>query len=138
MAACATATPRGRWPTPAKLPGFWNAKTNQWDEDPYQVGTDTGPVAWAMLLWAALGMTAPANKAGNFLDEQLRAPLGYYGGFYGFNTTHSKINSPGESTEQNLDLAVAFRETWPVRKIPPTPPAFVQRVLIDLQGLAFQ
>ena len=91
---------------PAKLPGFWNTQTNQWDEDPYQVGTDTGPVAWAMLLWAALGMATPANKAGNFLDEQLRAPLGYYGGFYGFDPTQQKLT--WESTEQNLDLAVAF------------------------------
>ncbi len=93
---------------PAKLPGFWNTRTNQWDEDPYQVGTDTGPVAWAMLLWAALGMAAPANKAGNFLDEQLRAPLGYYGGFYGFDPSQQKLT--WESTEQNLDLAVAFRK----------------------------
>ncbi len=93
---------------PAKLPGFWNAKTNQWDEDPYQVGTDTGPVAWAMLLWAALGMTTPANKAGNFLDETLRAPLGYYGGLYGYDPSQQKLT--WESTEQNLDLAVAFRK----------------------------
>jgi hypothetical protein len=97
----------GPMTTPAKLPGFWNKKTKQWDEDPYQVGTDTGPVAWAMLLWAALGMTAPANKAGNFLDEKLRAPLGYYGGFYGFDATQQKLT--WESTEQNLDSAVAFR-----------------------------
>ncbi|HTQ70414.1 MAG TPA: hypothetical protein VMH92_02825, partial [Acidocella sp.] len=93
---------------PAKLPGFWNAKTNQWDEDPYQLGTDTGPVAWAMLLWAALGMTAPANKAGNFLDETLRAPLGYYGGLYGYDPSQQKLT--WESTEQNLDLAVAFKK----------------------------
>ncbi|MDE2238885.1 MAG: hypothetical protein KGJ73_03015 [Rhodospirillales bacterium] len=93
---------------PAKLPGFWNQKTNQWDEDPYQVGTDTGPVAWAMLLWAALGMTTPANKAGNFLDEQLRAPMGYYGGFYGYDPSQQKLT--WESTEQNLDLAVAFKK----------------------------
>lgn len=98
----------GPMATPAKLPGFWNKKTSQWDEDPYQVGTDTGPVAWAMLLWAALGMTTPANKAGNFLDEQLRAPLGYYGGFYGFDPSQQKLT--WESTEQNLDLAVAFKK----------------------------
>ena len=98
----------GPMTTPAKLPGFWNKKTNQWDEDPYQVGTDTGPIAWAMLLWAALGMTTPANMAGNFLDDQLRAPLGYYGGFYGFDPAQQKLT--WESTEQNLDLAVAFRK----------------------------
>ena len=98
----------GPMATPAKLPGFWNKKTNQWDEDPYQVGTDTGPLAWAMLLWAALGMEKPANKAGDFLNEQLRAPLGYYGGFYGFDTSQQKLT--WQSTEQNLDLAVAFKK----------------------------
>ncbi len=93
---------------PAKLPGFWNAKTHQWDEDPYQTGTDTGPVAWAMLLWTALGMDKPANSAGNFLDKQLRAPMGYYGGFYGYDSSQQKLT--WQSTEQNLDLAVAFRK----------------------------
>lgn len=93
---------------PAKLPGFWNNKTNQWDEDPYQVGSDTGPIAWAMLLWAKVGMEAPANKAGNFLNATLKAPLGYYGGLYGYDQSQQKLL--WESTEQNLDLAVAFKK----------------------------
>jgi len=92
---------------PAKLPGFWDDKAGRWDEDPYQLGTESGPVAWAMLLWAALGMAAPANRAGNFLDEQLRAPAGYYGGFYGFDPAQTLLS--WQSTEQNTDLAVAFR-----------------------------
>lgn len=98
----------GLMSSPAKLPGFWNQKTNQWDEDPYQVGSDTGPIAWAMLLWAKLGMDAPANKAGDFLNTTLRAPLGYYGGFYGYDQSQQKLT--WESTEQNLDLAVAFKK----------------------------
>lgn len=93
---------------PARLPGFWNVKTEQWDEDPYQVGSDTGPIAWAMLLWASLGMKTPANKAGDFLNATLRAPLGYYGGFYGYDQDQQKLT--WESTEQNLDLAVAFKK----------------------------
>lgn len=96
----------GPMSSPTKLPGFWNQKTDQWDEDPYQVGSDTGPIAWAMLLWAKLGMVAPANKAGDFLNATLRAPLGYYGGFYGYDQSQQKLT--WESTEQNLDLAVAF------------------------------
>ncbi|MDE1896246.1 MAG: hypothetical protein KGH91_04130, partial [Rhodospirillales bacterium] len=56
--------------------------------------------------WAALGMDNPANEAGNFLDEQLRAPMGYFGGFYGYDQSQQKLT--WESTEQNLDLAVAF------------------------------
>lgn len=98
----------GPMSTPAKLPGFWNVKTEQWDEDPYQVGSDTGPIAWAMLLWASLGMDGPANKAGDFLNATLRAPLGYYGGLYGYDQSQQKLT--WESTEQNLDLAVAFKK----------------------------
>lgn len=98
----------GPMSTPAKLPGFWNNKTNQWDEDPYQVGSDSGPIAWAMLLWAALGMDEPARKAGMFINAQLRAPRGYYGGFYGFDQSQQKLT--WRSTEQNLDLAVAFKK----------------------------
>ncbi len=93
--------------TPAKLPGFWDKKAGQWDEDPYQVGTDTGPMAWAMLLWVALGMKAPADNAGHFLDAALRAPSGYYGGFYGFDNAQQRLL--WQSTEQNTDLAAAFR-----------------------------
>lgn len=92
---------------PAKLAGFWDAKAGRWAEDPYQVGTDTGPVAWAMLLWIALGMHAPAAAAGRFLDTALRAPRGYYGGFYGFDPSQQRLL--WQSTEQNLDLAVAFQ-----------------------------
>ena len=54
----------GAMTAPAKLPGWWDEKAGRWDEDPYQVGSQTGPVAWAMLLWAALGMRAPAEAAG--------------------------------------------------------------------------
>jgi hypothetical protein len=92
---------------PAKLAGFWEAKSQRWDEDPYQVGTDSGPLAWAMLLWAALGMTVPANRAGNFLDQQLRAPSGYYGGLYGYDP--AQVQLTWLSTEQNVDLTAAFR-----------------------------
>ena len=97
----------GGMSTPAKLPGFWDKKAGQWDEDPYQVGTDTGPMAWAMLLWATLGMKAPADDAGNFLDATMRAPSGYYGGFYGFDNTQQRLL--WQSTEQNTDLVAAFR-----------------------------
>lgn len=91
---------------PVKLPGWWDAKVGRWVEDPYQVGSQSGPVAWAMLLWAALGMRGPADAAGDFLDDRLRAPQGYYGGFYGFEPAPLKLT--WQSTEQNTDLYVAF------------------------------
>ncbi len=96
----------GAMATPAMLPGWWNSATNQWDEDPYQVGSQTGPVAWAMLLWSALGQAGAANRAGDWLDDQLRAPSGYYGGFYGFEPHPLKLT--WQSTEQNTDLIAAF------------------------------
>jgi hypothetical protein len=96
----------GAMTTPAKLPGWWDAKAGRWAEDPYQVGSQSGPIAWAMLLWAALGMRAPADAAGDFLDDRLRAGAGYYGGFYGFEPNPLKLT--WQSTEQNTDLYVAF------------------------------
>jgi hypothetical protein len=90
----------------AKLPGWWDAKAARWNEDPYQVGSQTGPMAWAMLLWAALGQTAPADRAAAWLNKNLRAPSGYYGGFYGFEPHPLKLT--WQSTEQNTDLFAAF------------------------------
>ncbi len=91
---------------PAKLPGWWSTKTNAWQEDPYQAGSQTGPIAWAILLWAALGYTAPANRAADWLNANLKAPAGYYGGFYGFEPDPQKLT--WQSTEQNTDLFAAF------------------------------
>ena len=91
---------------PAELPGWWDAGAQAWREDAYQAGSQTGPVAWAMLLWAALGWQAPANRAGDWLNSALRAPLGYYGGFYGFEPRPLKL--PWQSTEQNTDVFVGF------------------------------
>ncbi len=96
----------GAMSSPAKLPGWWDAGAKQWREDPYQAGSQTGPVAWAMLLWAALGQNGAANRAGDWLNGQLRAPNGYFGGFYGFEPQPLKLT--WQSTEQNTDLFAAF------------------------------
>ncbi len=96
----------GAMSAPAKLPGWWDKAANTWREDPYQAGSQTGPLAWAMLLWSALGMSAPANHAGDWLDDRLRASSGYYGGFYGFEPNPLKLT--WQSTEQNTDVFAAF------------------------------
>jgi len=96
----------GAMTAPAKLPGWWDPQAKQWREDPYQAGSQTGPVAWAMLLWAALGQMNAANRAGDWLDDRLRAPDGYFGGFFGFEPSPLKLT--WQSTEQNTDLAAAF------------------------------
>ncbi len=92
----------GAMAMPAKLPGWWDAKANRWNEDPYQAGSQTGPLAWAMLLWTALGQADAANRAADWLDDQLRARSGYYGGFYGFEPNPLKLL--WQSTEQNTDV----------------------------------
>lgn len=96
----------GLMTAPAKLPGWWDANASTWREDAYQAGSQTGPVAWAMLLWAALDQVDAANRAGNWLDDQLRAPTGFYGGFYGFEPNPLKL--VWQSTEQNTDLFAVF------------------------------
>ncbi len=98
----------GAMAVPAKLPGWWDAKAGRWNEDPYQAGSQTGPLAWAMLLWAALGQTAAANRAADWLDDRLRAGSGYYGGFYGFEPNPLKLL--WQSTEQNTDVYAVCRK----------------------------
>jgi hypothetical protein len=44
---------------PLKLPGWWDNGQNMWVEDQYQVGSDTGNQAWAML--ALLACTGPGQ-----------------------------------------------------------------------------
>ncbi len=98
----------GAMTMPAKLPGWWDTKTARWNEDPYQAGSQTGPLAWAMLLWIALGQANAANRAADWLDDQLRAEAGYYGGFYGFEPNPLKLT--WQSTEQNTDVYAACRQ----------------------------
>ena len=102
---------------PIALPGWWDKRQNQWVQDPYQVGSETGPMAWAMLLWTALAgkgvnaasYTEAARRAGGWINVNLRAPRGFYGGFFGFPPHPQKL--AWVSTEQNTDLAVAFART---------------------------
>ena len=91
---------------PAKLPGWWDTASGSWKEDPYQVGSQSGPIGWAMLLWTALDNRSPANRAADWLNNNLRAPSGYFGGFYGFEPSPQKLT--WQSTEQNTDLFAAF------------------------------
>ena len=93
---------------PARLPGWWNSKEKRWNEDAYHVGSQTGPLAWAILLWEALGMKDPAIRAAKWISNELRAKKGYYGGYYGFEPEPQKLL--WQSTEQNVDLFVAFSD----------------------------
>lgn len=95
------------------LPGWWEQSRNAWSEDLYQVSTATGPVAWAMLLWCALHAATgkpvfrgAAEQAGRFVLAHCRAPLGFYGGFLGWEPKPARL--AWVSCEQNVDLCAAF------------------------------
>jgi hypothetical protein len=93
---------------PYPLPGWWDAAAGRWVEDGYQVGTATGVVAWAMLLWIRLGgaYLAAAHRAADWVEGAVRGPRGYQGGFLGFEPHPQRL--AWVSTEHNIDLAAAL------------------------------
>ena len=93
---------------PYPLAGWWDDASRRWQEDAYQAGTATGVMAWAMLLWCALGpaYAAPAARAADFIEKRLTAPHGFAGGFFGFEPAPTAVK--WVSTEHNIDLAAAF------------------------------
>ncbi|MDD2878184.1 MAG: hypothetical protein PHT60_09065 [Acidiphilium sp.] len=99
---------------PVALPGWWDARAHIWAEDPYQVGSEAGPIAWAILLWTALrdaGVNsdrydAAARRAAGWIVAQCGNARGFTGGVFGFPPQPQKLL--WVSTEQNTDLAVAF------------------------------
>ena len=102
---------------PVKLPGWWDKKQNMWVEDDYQVGSDTGNMAWGILALIALHRSSGdpryldgAKRIAKFLDKSFdaRAPLGYTGGTLG-DEPSPQVNL-WKSTEHNTDIAAAFRE----------------------------
>lgn len=96
------------------LPGWWDAAGGHWAEDPYQIGSETGPIAWATLLWTSLaraGVNAAryrqaAMRAADWIATHCAAPRGFTGGMFGFPPHPQRLR--WTSTEQNTDLAVAF------------------------------
>ena len=94
--------------TPAALPGWWNQQAARWTEDAYQAGTATGVLAWAMLLWSALGPAyrVPALRAADWIEANTRTPHGYAGGVLGFEPSPQRLT--WVSTEHNTDCAAAF------------------------------
>ena len=53
-------------PGPIKLAGWWDSQQNMWVEDRYQVGSDNGNLAWAILALLALDQATsdPRYRAG--------------------------------------------------------------------------
>ncbi len=108
--------PHGRAGT-ARMPGFWHMKDQKWYEDRFQVGSDAGNIAWAMiaLLSASerLGerrYLALAEKLGGWIEAKCRderGPGGYTRGLDGWEPDPTPL--PQKATEHNLDLYVAFQ-----------------------------
>jgi hypothetical protein len=99
----------------ANLPGWWDNTQNKWLEDRYQVGSDSGNIAWAMLALLSIDdMSARsrfrdgAARLGAFVAQwaDTRGTGGFTGGTFGHEPTPDVRT--WKSTEHNTDLAAAF------------------------------
>lgn len=95
--------------------GWWDDKGNHWAEDPMQVGTATGNVAWAGLallhMARATGDHAYADGAvrlAQWAETQTWDKLwgGFSGGIHGDGADALRLG--WKSTEHNVDLAALF------------------------------
>jgi hypothetical protein len=100
---------------PIKLSGWWDKTEQKWFEDRYQVGSDNGNLAWAMLALLALDQAgggpdyrAGAERIGRWVaaSADSRGDGGFRGGTFGHEPDPSPL--AWKSTEQNTDLAAAF------------------------------
>ena len=101
--------------TPVKLAGWWDERQNRWVEDGYQVASDNGNLAWAMLALLAVDRASPdaryragAARLGGWLVQWRRhkGPGGFAGGTFGEEP--DPLQNTWKSTEHNTDIAAAF------------------------------
>lgn len=123
--------------------GWWNATTRSWAEDPMQVGSATGNVAWAGL---ALMTLADADQRGQrrFIDGAARLADwmvqhtasktgGFTGGIHGDGSAAQILG--WKSTEHNVDAAALF--AWLARTRPPySAPAQAAQAFVAAQWQA--
>ena len=96
--------------------GWWDAVGNHWGEDPYQVGTATGNVAWAGLALLTLAESTGQSRFRDGAEELARwviehtrdprGPGGFNGGLQGFDDAPQPLT--WKSTEHNTDLVALF------------------------------
>src|SRR5882762_2425909 len=100
---------------PVKLPGWWDNTQNKWLEDRYQVGSDNGNMAWAMLALLSINDVSTgsrfrdgAARLGTWVAQwaDTRGTGGFTGGTFGHEPT-PEVRT-WKSTEHNTDLAAAF------------------------------
>jgi hypothetical protein len=101
--------------TPVKLGGWWDQAQGRWVEDRYQVSSDTGNMAWAMLALLTLDQALHdsryrdgAARIGSWVAGRAdsRGAGGFTGGFSGWEPSPAAVR--WKSTEHNTDLAGAF------------------------------
>lgn len=101
-----------------ELPGYWQSKGNYWSQDPYQVGTAVGNVAWAALLLLTVYDNSHDRRYLDGAMAQLRwiqdhaanatPPAGYEGGLFGYDNAQRPQH--WKATEHNIDVYAAA--TW--------------------------
>jgi hypothetical protein len=98
-----------------KLSGWWDKQQGKWLEDRYQVGSDVGNLAWAMLaLLAVRGdehdspYVAAAQRIGHWIERRrdTRGAGGFTGGTEGSEPTPAE--NGWKASEHNTDLVAAF------------------------------
>lgn len=104
------------------LPGYWQSQGNYWSQDAYQVGTATGNVAWAALLWLTVYDTTHDRRYLDAAVAQLHwiqthtlgssAPSAYEGGLFGYDNAQRAQH--WKATEHNIDVYAAA--TWANRE----------------------
>lgn len=94
--------------------GWWDAAANRWLEDPYQIGSATGNVAWGGLALLALHDSTGDPRFRDGAERLARWTLAHArnprGGFTGGIQGHDDAPQPltWKSTEHNTDLAALF------------------------------
>jgi hypothetical protein len=96
--------------------GWWDSGKRLWAEDPYQMGTATGNVAWVGLALLTLHDATRATpwlpaaaKCGDWVVEHAsdhRGGGGFTGGLIGFDPAPTPLL--WKSTEHNIDLVALF------------------------------
>ncbi len=103
--------------------GWWDKRHDHWAEDPMQVGTATGNVAWAALALLHLNQATgdsryrdAAIQLAQWAETQTRDRLwgGYSGGVHGDGAGAQRLG--WKSTEHNVDMAALF--DWLARRDP--------------------
>ncbi len=117
-----------------ELPGYWQSHGNYWSQDPYQVGTATGNVAWAALLLLTVYDNSHDRRYLDAAVAQLRwiqahtasatPPEGYEGGLFGYDNAQRAQH--WKATEHNIDIYAAA--SWASRD--GGDPALVQQATV--------